>query len=98
MLFRAAMDRFNTCRETLPCFGDEETDRQVAAFADGLVDWILGSIEWSIANRRYHVFSNDDDRKNHILRLDDRWFMSGKFKLILILITVVMVYISFLIM
>ncbi|OAX32838.1 terpenoid synthase [Rhizopogon vinicolor AM-OR11-026] len=97
-LFQAAMDRFNACRDALPSFGDEETDRQVAAFADGLVDWVLGSIEWSIANHRYRVFVDDDDRKNNILRLDDRWFMSGKFKLLLLLISIVFTMILFLIL
>jgi len=98
-LFKAALDRFNACRDALPGFGDDETDRQVASFADGLVDWVLGNIEWSIVNHRYNVFGNDDDRRNHVLRLDDRWLMSGRFTLLLLLIlSIAITYISFLMM
>jgi len=90
-LFQAALDRFNVCKNALPSFGDEETDRQVAAFADGLVDWVLGSIEWSIVNHRYNVFVSDDDRTRHILRLDDRWFMSKRFRLLFFFVSSVLV-------
>ncbi|KAF9238506.1 isoprenoid synthase domain-containing protein [Melanogaster broomeanus] len=68
-LFREARDRFNACRDNLPSFGDVDLDRQVSAYADGLVDWVTGNIQWSIVNRRYKVFRNDADRKNSILRL-----------------------------
>ncbi|KAG1842003.1 isoprenoid synthase domain-containing protein [Suillus subalutaceus] len=44
-LFHAALNRFNTCRDALPSFDDEEINRQVAAFVDGLIDWILGKVE-----------------------------------------------------
>lgn len=37
-LFHVALDRFSTCRDALPSFDDEETNRQVAAFSDGLMD------------------------------------------------------------
>ncbi|OAX35170.1 terpenoid synthase [Rhizopogon vinicolor AM-OR11-026] len=94
-LFQAALNRFNACRDALPGFGDEETDRQVAAYGDGLVDWVSGNIEWSIVNQRYSVFRNDDDRQNHVLRLDDRWLISGRFSLLILLISVVITYILF---
>lgn len=97
-LFQAALDRFNTCRVALPSFDDEETDRQVAVFADGLVDWVSGNIEWSIVIDRYKVFMNDDDRRNHILRLDDRLFMSGRLKLLLLFISIGISYILSLMM
>lgn len=89
-LFQVALDRFNACRCTLPGFGNEETDRQVAAFADGLVDWVSGNIEWSIINHRYNVFMNEDDRRDNILRLkdlrlDDRRFTSRRYKEVLLL-------------
>jgi hypothetical protein len=92
------MDRFNACKDALPRFGDEETDRQVAAYVDGLMVWVLGSIEWSIANRRYSVFVNDHDRRNNILRLEDRWFTSNRFSLLLLFISIVISYILFLMM
>jgi len=97
-LFQAALNRFNTCRDSLPGF-DDETDRQVAAFADGLVDFMSGNIEWSLVNQRYKVFANDDDRRNNILRLDGRWskFVSRMFEFrILLLISIVVAYTLFL--
>jgi len=96
-LFQAAADRFNTCRCTLPGFDDEETDRQVASLVDGLVDWVSGNIEWSINIQRYNVFKNEDDKRDHILRLDDHWVASGRFKLLLLL-SIIVAYISFLMM
>jgi len=96
-IFQAALDRFSACRDGLPSFGDGETDRQVAAFADGLVDWVLGSIEWSMVNQRYYVFLNDDDRRKNIIRLDDPWFMSARFRLLLLFSTgIVISYVLFL--
>ncbi|KAG1750714.1 isoprenoid synthase domain-containing protein [Suillus lakei] len=98
-LFQAALNRFNTCRDALPSFGDEERNRQVAAFADGLMDWILGSIEWSMVNQRYKVFVNDDDRRENVLRLDDRWSMSAMFQLrVLLFMGILLTCISFVIM
>ncbi|KAG1754774.1 isoprenoid synthase domain-containing protein [Suillus paluster] len=93
-LFQVALDRFNACRDALPSFGDEGGDKQVAAFADGLVDWIRGSIEWSMVNHRYRVFVNDDDRRENILRLDDRWSMSAVFQLLLLFTSIVVACIS----
>ncbi|KAG2128092.1 isoprenoid synthase domain-containing protein [Suillus cothurnatus] len=85
-LFHVALDRFNICRDALPSFGDEETNRQVAVFADGLMDWIVGSIEWSEVTKRYKVFVDDNDRRENILRLEDRWSMSVIFQLLLLFI------------
>ncbi|KAG2156378.1 isoprenoid synthase domain-containing protein [Suillus clintonianus] len=92
-LFQGALDRFKACRDSLPSFGNDETDKQVAAYADGLVDWVVGNVEWSVVTPRYRVFANDADRRNNILRLDDRWFMSWKFQLLL-LISIVIACIS----
>ncbi|KAG2156379.1 isoprenoid synthase domain-containing protein [Suillus clintonianus] len=84
-LFQGALDRFKACRDELPGFDDKEIDNQVAAYADGLVDWVVGGMEWSSITPRYRVFANDADRRNNILRLDDRWFMSVTFQFLLII-------------
>jgi hypothetical protein len=97
-LFHVALDRFNICRDALPSFGDEETNRQVAVFADGLMDWIVGSIEWSEVTKRYKVFVDDNDRRENILRLEDRWSMSVIFQLLLLFIGILLTCISFVIM
>jgi hypothetical protein len=97
-LFLAALDRFNICRDALPSFGDEKTNRQVSAFADGLMDWNLGNIEWSMVNKRYKVFVDDNDRRENILRLEDRWSMSVTFRLLLLFIGILLTCVSFMIL
>ncbi|KAF9234791.1 isoprenoid synthase domain-containing protein [Melanogaster broomeanus] len=69
-LFREARDRFHACRSNLPSFGDLDLDRQVSAYADGLVDWVAGSIQWSIVNRRYNVFRNDAGQEEKHLEVE----------------------------
>ena len=67
-LFRASLNRFHACRKRLPSFS-KDLDPQVSLYADGLVDWIAGNIEWSAVNHRYKTFLNHLDRKNNIMRL-----------------------------
>ncbi|KAG6376252.1 isoprenoid synthase domain-containing protein [Boletus reticuloceps] len=68
-LFTAALDRFHACRKELPSF-NADLDRHVAAYADGLIDWIAGNIEWSSLNHRYKTFLNGEDRKNCIMKIE----------------------------
>ena len=68
-LFTAALDGFNKYREKTPSI-DEATDRYVAEYADGLVDWVVGNIQWSGVNHRYKVFLNDEDKRNYIMKMD----------------------------
>lgn len=68
-LFTAALDRFHTYREKLPSF-NRDLDQQVAAYADGLIDWVAGNIEWSAVNHRYKTFLDDEDRKTNTMRLE----------------------------
>jgi len=68
-LFAAALDRFHACRKNMPSF-DQDMDQQVAAYADGLIDWAIGNIEWSCVNHRYNTFLDDKDRKNGIMRVE----------------------------
>lgn len=67
-LFTAALDRFHAYKEQLPSFNGD-LDQHLAAYADGLIDWIVGNIEWSSVNHRYKTFLNDGDRKNNTMRL-----------------------------
>ncbi|KAG9318589.1 isoprenoid synthase domain-containing protein [Chiua virens] len=68
-LFKAALDRFYACKKTLPSY-NRDLDQHLAAYADGLIDWIAGNIQWSAVNHRYNTFVDDQDRKNHIMRLE----------------------------
>jgi len=83
-LFNAALDRFHSCRQKLPSFGDVALDRHVSSYADGLVDWIVGNIEWSIVNHRYNTFVHEKDRRNNIMRLNSRLLSSQHFILFFI--------------
>lgn len=68
-LFTVALDRFHACRKKLPSF-NRDLDHHVAAYADGLIDWVTGNIEWSAVNHRYKTFLDDRDRKNNTMRLE----------------------------
>lgn len=67
-LFKAALERFHTCRRELPSF-DPEIDQYLTSYADGLIDLLTGSLQWSRVNHRYNTFMNDEDRKNNVMRL-----------------------------
>ncbi|KAH0825958.1 isoprenoid synthase domain-containing protein [Lanmaoa asiatica] len=67
-LFKAALDRFQVCRQELPSFGPE-MDQYLAMYADGLIDFAAGNVHWSRVTRRYSTFTNDEDRKNNVMRL-----------------------------
>ncbi|KAI6005846.1 isoprenoid synthase domain-containing protein [Pisolithus albus] len=71
-LFKAALDEFHAYRGRIPPF-DSDMDKYLSAYADGLIDWVIGNIEWSIVNNRYKVFSSDSDRRSNIIRLGKRY-------------------------
>ncbi|KIJ69093.1 hypothetical protein HYDPIDRAFT_79567 [Hydnomerulius pinastri MD-312] len=85
-LFKSAFDRFHACRKKLPSFGDADLDRQVSEYTDGLIDWGIGNIEWSMVNHRYNVFVNEMDRKNNIMRLNRAPFSSRQLLMLFILV------------
>jgi len=87
-LFKTAWDRFQACREKLPSF-DPDMDQQVAAYADGLIDWIVGNIQWSSLNHRYSTFLNDADRKKNILRMELKSFRQTLLEWVLLILFVV---------
>lgn len=49
---KQAIDRFKAERAKLPSWGPE-IDRQVNMYANGLADWIVGSLHWSFETTRY---------------------------------------------
>ncbi|KAG9317937.1 isoprenoid synthase domain-containing protein [Chiua virens] len=68
-LFREALERFSTSKKNLPGVG-QGLDQQLAIYADSMMDFVVGNLEWSAITPRYRVFMNDEDKKNMILRLD----------------------------
>ncbi|KAH8829192.1 isoprenoid synthase domain-containing protein [Flagelloscypha sp. PMI_526] len=51
-LCKQSIDRFSEDRSRLPSWG-EKIDKDVNAYADGLEDWIVGSLHWSFESDRY---------------------------------------------
>ncbi|KAG1868624.1 isoprenoid synthase domain-containing protein [Suillus subluteus] len=49
-----AIQRFETNRAILPSW-EEEVDRQVAVYVEGLQNWIVGSLHWHLNSPRYAV-------------------------------------------
>lgn len=47
-----SFDRFNSEREKIPSWGPE-IDWQVAAYTQGLADWMAGNLHWSFESERY---------------------------------------------
>ncbi|KAF9227803.1 terpenoid synthase [Gyrodon lividus] len=86
-LFKAALDRFHACRNKLSSFGDVDLDRQVSSYADGLVDWAVGNIEWSVVNHRYNTFINETDRKNNIMKLNSRHLSSQQLLILFFIVS-----------
>ncbi|KAG6334768.1 hypothetical protein ID866_4320 [Astraeus odoratus] len=85
-LFKEVLDRFHSCRQRLPSV-DNDMDRYLSAYADGLIDWMIGNIEWSMVNRRYKAFCNDSDRRINVVRLDSRHFPLLQLLLCFVLLT-----------
>ena len=67
-LFKATVDRFHACKRELPSF-NPEIDQYLNLYVDGLIDLAVGNAQWSRVTRRYRTFTNDEDRRNNIMRL-----------------------------
>ncbi|KIJ59276.1 hypothetical protein HYDPIDRAFT_44104 [Hydnomerulius pinastri MD-312] len=63
-LLFAALDRFQQHREAL---SPDKLD--LVAYANCLLDIVVGGIEWEMVSLRYKVFETDADRENGVLRL-----------------------------
>ncbi|KAL1759644.1 isoprenoid synthase domain-containing protein [Schizophyllum commune] len=51
-LCKQAIDRFNYARSCLPSWSPQ-IDRDVDVYADGLANWMVGSLHWSFETERY---------------------------------------------
>ncbi|KAI0072940.1 terpenoid synthase [Panus rudis PR-1116 ss-1] len=67
-LCKESIDRFIEDRKNLPSWG-EEIDRQVQIYADGLADWIVGSLHWSFESERYFAKSGLEVKKTRVVNL-----------------------------
>ena len=67
-LCQQSIDRFIADRANLPSWGPE-IDRQVAIYADGLADWIVGSLHWSFESERYFAKAGPEVKKTRVVEL-----------------------------
>lgn len=67
-LCQKSIDRFVAERAMLPSWGPE-IDRQVQIYADGLADWIVGSLHWSFESERYFAKAGLEVKRNRIVNL-----------------------------
>jgi hypothetical protein len=68
---RDAIDRYNNWRRKLPSWGPE-IDRDVARYADGLADWMLGVMHWSFETERYFGRHAKVVKREQVVRLYPR--------------------------
>lgn len=52
-LCRTVGENFKANMALVPSFGCQKLDNDVAAYVQGLQDWIVGSLHWSFMSRRY---------------------------------------------
>lgn len=67
-LCQQSIDRFVAERASMPSWGPE-LDRQVNIYADGLADWIVGSLHWSFESERYFAKSGLEVKKTRTVNL-----------------------------
>ncbi|EIW77648.1 terpenoid synthase [Coniophora puteana RWD-64-598 SS2] len=71
-LFHHALKRFEDARSAISLAKgkyDAKTYDMLQRYGEGLVDWIVGNIEWSIINHRYCVYDSERDRQGRVMRL-----------------------------
>ncbi|KAF5358647.1 hypothetical protein D9758_007706 [Tetrapyrgos nigripes] len=68
---RDAIDRYNKWRRKLPSWGPE-IDSDVARYADGLADWMVGVMHWSFETERYFGRQAKIVKKEQVVRLYPR--------------------------
>ncbi|KAG1858061.1 isoprenoid synthase domain-containing protein [Suillus subalutaceus] len=63
-----AIQRFETNRVILPSW-DEEVDRQVAIYVEGMQDWMVGSLHWQLGSIRYSGKDGRAAKQDRIVKL-----------------------------
>ena len=60
--------RFTENKKKLPSW-DEKTDKDVAVYVDGLMDWMVGNVHWSYKSERYFGKSGPEVRETRVVKL-----------------------------
>lgn len=63
-----AHERFIENKKKLPSW-DEKTDKDVAVYIDGLMDWMVGNVYWSYQSERYFGKSGSEVRETRIVKI-----------------------------
>jgi len=63
-----AYARFTENKKKLPSW-DEKTDKDVAVYVDGLMDWMVGNVHWSYKSERYFGKSGPEVRETRVVKL-----------------------------
>ena len=67
-LCKKRIDHFIEDRARLPSWG-LEIDAQVQSYAEGLADWIVGTLHWSFDSERYFGKKGLEIKKSRIVEL-----------------------------
>ena len=65
----AAVDNFKANLSLIPSFGCAKLDTDVAAYVQGVQDWIIGSFEWSFTSQRYFGSERTGIKKHRYVEL-----------------------------
>lgn len=68
-LCKNTIDAFISNLERIPDFGDEQVNREVKIYVQGLQDWIVGSLHWSFETERYFGKDGQKVKETRIVNL-----------------------------
>jgi len=68
-LCKNTIDAFISNLERIPDFEDERVNREVKLYAQGLQDWIVGSLHWSFETERYFGKDGQKVKETRIVNL-----------------------------
>ena len=69
--FTDLVRRLLEARQNFPRFGPE-IDRAVSRYIDAIETWVVGSLDWSFASKRYFGQASEDVKKMRIVKLYPR--------------------------
>ena len=67
-LCHQSISKFEADRRSLPSWG-KEIDRDVELYVQGLQDWIVGSLHWSFATKRYFGTEGESVKRHRTIQL-----------------------------
>ncbi len=65
---KEAHERFTENKKELPSW-DEQTDKDVAVYIDGLMDWMVGYVHWSFKSERYFGKGGSEVKETRVVKI-----------------------------